>query len=141
MPRSAPAWPDFESPLLQAISAALRRRGKAIRYHARLVCQQEWEESADRVRERLNIDLAGTVKVRLSVWCDGVMWLCVCQGASGSHAGWAFQEQFHGEVRSLPAAEVVQRLEETWALSLPPRPTDCAQQLRRLWDVVSEEEA
>src|SRR5215510_7622571 len=73
-------WPVFDAPLLGDVGAALLRRRKAIKYHARLACEREFSETADETFERLNLDLECLlgIQLRLSVWADGIMWLSVC---------------------------------------------------------------
>src|SRR6266542_6648813 len=85
--------PVFDSPLLQDVAAAFRRRAKAIRYQAGLSCEREFSETAEGVFERLNVDLHGG-HMRLSVWGDGVLWLSVCVPGAGRNSGWAFKDSF-----------------------------------------------
>lgn len=74
-------WPAFTTPLLQAVSAEFRGRRKAIRHHARdFSCILEFDETAERTYERINIDYEGLLglKLRFSLWDDGTMWLRAC---------------------------------------------------------------
>ena len=78
---------SFESPLLRAVVAVFLRRGRAIRYRPRsFELSRGIEATADGTRERLNLDLhplgPRSAKLRLSLWPDGVAWICVSRAHS-----------------------------------------------------------
>ena len=127
------AWPTFDAPLLQDISAAFQLRRKAIAYQAGLCCQRDCSESATGAVERLNLDFhAG--HTRLSVWADGVMWLAVHVRRFGRGAGWAFKDAFHGDVRDVSPEALVGMMETTLSLPLGDTESGCGQQqLRSVW--------
>jgi hypothetical protein len=106
-----PAPPHFESVRLQEIASAMERRGKAIRYHGRLECSREMEDTG----ERLNIDFAATLhfRVRLSIWADGVFWLGITEPGPRRTGGWAHCYAGHGDLTGLDAHEVLERFEQT----------------------------
>jgi hypothetical protein len=129
----ATEWPAFDAPLLQDIAEAFRRRGKAIRYQTTLFCERDFSETADGVLERLNLDLCHG-HVRLSVWDDGVMWLSVCVRGVGRNSGWAFKDDFHGDVLDLSGQSLVRMVETTLAMSFGVAPAaEEREQLRELW--------
>jgi hypothetical protein len=128
-------WPAFDTPLLQDVAAAFTRRRKAIAYQAGLSCTRELSESASGTVERLNLDLcAGSV--RLSVWADGLMWLGVSVRRCGRHAGWLFQDGFHGDVQDVSAETLVSMVEATLSVRFGGDRASERQQLREIWSRV-----
>src|SRR5262245_8815730 len=125
-------WPTFESPLLQDIVAAFRRRRKAIAYKAGLSCEREFTETSDGAFERLNLDLRHG-QVRLSVWADGGLWMSVSVPGKGRNSGWAFQDAFHGDVQDVSGGTLVGMLEATLAQPLGVDPAAEREQLRQIW--------
>jgi len=105
------APPLFESALLHDIASAIERRGKAIRYHGRLECSRDIEESC----ERLNVDFAAILHfhVRLSIWADGVFWLGITAPGPRRTGGWAHSSEAHGQLDGLDAHDVLERFEQT----------------------------
>ena len=105
------APPLFESALLHNIASAIERRGKAIRYHGRLECSRNIEDSS----ERLNIDFAAILRfrVRLSVWANGVFWLGITMPGSRRAEGLAHRSEAHGHLGGLEADDVLERIEKT----------------------------
>lgn len=86
-PREAAADPVFESARLQSVVAAFVARRRAIRYRARSFAITRGEDAES---ERLDVDLATIAaqptRLRLSLWSDGLAWVCVSRtrpGASG----------------------------------------------------------
>jgi len=112
-------WPVFDAPLLGEVAAALLRPRKAIKYLARLTCEREFCETAEGTSERLNVDLESLlgIKLRLSVWADGVMWLSVCVPGKGRNSGWSFKDSFYGDARDVSAATIVGMLGATLGLT------------------------
>lgn len=102
---------QFESAFLTEIVTAFEQRGKAIRYHGELKLSRDLEESG----ERLNVDHEGLdrCRVRLSIWADGVFWMGMTQPGPRREGGWAFKDEFSGNLRDKNAARVVVRFEET----------------------------
>jgi hypothetical protein len=130
--RQPPAknWPTFEAPLLQGIATAFLRRRKAIVYHRALSCERESSGSETGAAERLNLDASD---LRLCVWADGVMWFGVCVRGFGPGGGWAFQDNFHGDVQDVPAEALVGMVEATLSVPFGSDPDKERQQLRDLW--------
>lgn len=133
-------WPTFDAPLLQGVAAAFTRRHKAIAYQACLSCTREFSESASGTVERLNLDLRGG-GVRLSVWGDGLMWLGVCVRGPGRNAGWAFQDDFHGDMGDISAEALVSMVETTLSLRFGSDQARERQQLREVWAHVAPSKA
>ena len=103
--------PLFESALLHGIATAIEGRGKAIRYHGKLQCSRVVEDSG----ERLNADFTAQLhfRVRLSIWADGIFWLGVTVSGPRRSGGWAHCDEFHGQLQSQCAREVLERFEQT----------------------------
>jgi hypothetical protein len=123
--------PDLcESTLLRDVAREIKLRGKAIRYHGRLECSRNIEESG----ERLNIDFSGTLgfRVRLSLWADGVFWLGVTASGPRRSGGWAHRSEAHGDLIGLDARDVRRKFEQTIH-----SPTDAA----TIWPTASVEPA
>lgn len=116
------ATPTFDSLLLGRIFEAVERGGKAIRYHGKLECTREVEQTT----ERLNIDVVtiDSVHVRLITWPDGAFWLGVTKPGPRREGGWEIYEQVEGTLVELPPSEIVSRLESTIT-----SPTDA----QRIW--------
>ena len=105
------APPLFESSLLHEIATAIELRSKAIRYHGHLACSRETEES----RERLNVDFSDSFRrhVRLSIWTDGQLWLCVTQPGPNRTGGWALNHELRSHIAEFDGEEVCRRFEQT----------------------------
>jgi hypothetical protein len=128
---SEDAWPAFDAPLLQEISAAFLRRRKPLAHKAEASCEREFSESKSKTFERLNIDLRigpQRRRVRLSVWSDGAMWLCVWVDAPGRGAKRRYKDRFHGDVRDVSSERLVGLIESTLS-----QPALEWQELRNLW--------
>ena len=129
-------WPVCDSPLLADIAAAFLHRRKAIAYKTRaqgsFTCSREFSESATETVERLNLDLRGGY-LRLSVWADAGMWLSLSVRAPGRNSGWAFQDQFTGDVNDVSGPALVHMIEATLATPLGADPPTERQQLRTIW--------
>ena len=97
--------------LLHDIASAIERRGKAIRYHGRLECSRAVEAPL----ERLNVDYDGLLSthVRVSIWSDGQLWLCVTQPGPRRTGGWELYDEFRSHVAEFDGADVSQRFEQT----------------------------
>ena len=105
------APPLFESAALHEIASAIEQRGKAIRYHGRLECSRAIEQPF----ERLNLDFDGLLRahVRVSVWSDGQLWLCVTQPGPRRTGGWEFYAEFRSHVAELDGSDFCRRFELT----------------------------
>ena len=119
-----------ESTLLRDVAREIERRGKAIRYHGRLECSRDVEDSG----ERLNIEFSGTLgfRVRLSIWADGVFWVGVTASGPRRSGGRAHHSEAHGGLIGLDASDVRRRFEQTIH-----SPTDAA----TIWPTSSVEAA
>ena len=129
--------PAFDSPLLQEVAVTFARRRKAIRYRAGWSCDREFSEAADGTVERFNLDLRPNGgDLRLSVWADGGLWVCLCVARPGRNAGWAFLDQFHGCIADVSPATLVGMVEATFAESFRPGESDPGayrERLRTIW--------
>lgn len=133
-------WPSFTSPLLRAVSEALRARRKSLRHHVRsftISCEREINPTDP--PERVNVDIETPeerpTQIRLSVWPDGALWFRVCQRSSATR-GWMFMFAFHGQLHGPSCEDLLAWLEQSLALVHGPRPSDCAQRLLSLWVAV-----
>ena len=98
------APPLFESALLHDVASAIERRGKSIRYRGCLECSRAVEAPF----ERLNVNFASSVygDIRLSIWSDGRLWLCVTP-SGGQHV------EIRSHVAEFDGCEVCRRFEQT----------------------------
>lgn len=123
-------WPSFDAPLLKEFAAALLSRRKAIAYHTVLTCEREFTESQTGAIERLSLD---TRILRLSIWSDGEMWLSVHVRGLGRNAGWAFKDEFHGDVCDVSAEAIVGMVEATLSIPFGTDSETSRQRLRDVW--------
>jgi hypothetical protein len=101
----------FDSDLLFEIASAIQRRGKAIRSHGKLKCTRELESPF----ERLNVDFHDILgrTVRLCVWSDGHLWLCVTQPGPRRTGGWALRIELRSHVAEFDGPEFCRRFFQT----------------------------
>ena len=121
--------PEFSAPFLSAIADAFLRRGKAIRYQAKLLIQRE----IDANEERLNVDYEGTFKLRLrlSVWITGDWWFLACQQKPGRSRGWLFKHELRGVLGHLRAESIVKSFEDSMLIGY----WSPAERLAKLYDI------
>ena len=124
--------PSFEWLALDAVAAAFRRRGKAIRYHGKLSVTRE----IDAGEERLNVDYSGLFKLqlRLSVWSTGDWWLLACQPRPGRAGGWLFKHELRGELANRVAVVLVKSFEDSMLVGYWSAPEQLTK-LQELWQV------
>jgi hypothetical protein len=131
----SPGWPVFAAPVLRDVAAAFQRRRKAIGYHGRLSCGQEFSETATGSHERLNLDYESLpgLQLRLSLWEDGTLWLRACIRRPGTNQGWAFLDHFYGTWHDLAPSELVENFEATILVCSGAVPAEAGERLRALW--------
>lgn len=130
------AWPPCDAHLLQEIAAAFLKRRKAIVHKAKLSCDREFSESAAAILEKLHLDVRvahARLSLGLSFWADGVMWLGLCVSQPGRNAGWAFKDNFNGNVLDVSAAALVEMAEMTLALRCDSDSIAESRKLREIW--------
>ncbi len=117
----------FDSPLLTRTLEAMERRGKAIRYSSVLKCSREIRKGL----EQLNVNLrsADQLRLRFSLWPDGVFWLSVNKPGPGRKAGWQINKQVEGTIGQWTPSEIAERVEATMTT-----PTD----LSRIWQPLAK---
>lgn len=105
--------PVFESEFLCGVVEAFERRGKAIRYHGRL----QYSRAVEDAGERLNVDFANlaAVRIRLSIWQDGIIWLGVTKPGARREGGWLLNLGFHSQAAGSSGPEICRRFEQTLA--------------------------
>ncbi len=105
------APPLFESALLHDIASAIERRGKSIRYHGSLMCSRAVEAPF----ERLNVDVESILgwSIRLSIWSDGHLWLCVRELGSKSTGRRSKSVEIRSHVAEFDGFEVCKRFKQT----------------------------
>jgi hypothetical protein len=130
-------WPEFDSPVLQAVAEAFQRRRKALRYQAKLSCEREFSEMPTGTFERIIFDLKPrNGKLRLSVWEDGEMCISLCVRGDSRKGAWAFADQFHGGIHDVSPATLLAMVEATLADPFQPGVSDIVEyreSLRRIW--------
>lgn len=135
--RRRKAWPATEDPWLSSISAALTRRGKAIRHQAgSFDVERSFEETDDSTTQRLDFEARSVARkgwrVSVAVWADGRAWVHVCQPAK---RGWAFRYTVEPNVHHLDGAAIVRRFEATLLLaSSAEQGRDVSAELWSLWN-------
>jgi hypothetical protein len=134
-------WPRLDAPLLREVSAAFLQRRKAIRYRAGLSCERESSETSTGAFERLNLNLQpGSGQLRLGVWEDGKLWLCLSRSGRGRYNGWAFMDHFYGHIHDVSPATLVRMVEATIAEPfhlVHSDPNEYRAKLRKTWSRVN----
>ena len=107
-------WPSFDDNFLADLSAALKKRRKALKHKSRLLNCERLIESDDGVRtEKMELDIQLWTRNRLKVhaWSDRWLWV---DARAPTKKGWAWEWDYDGRLLGpLTGTEVIGAIEET----------------------------
>jgi hypothetical protein len=117
---SLPVIPGFENLFLKSIADSLVKRRKAICYRCdKVELSRAMDLKGDVPFERLDLEIRfgahGSTRLHFTAWEDSMAWVWV--GNHKKKVGWVFEIKLHTDLWNLAPRDIIQRIEDTIALS------------------------